>query len=137
MAAERYRSARAPRPDTLGLDHVQVAAPRGCEPAARAFYGGLLGLPEQDKPTELAGRGGVWFTLARGAALHVGVAEAGFSPAVKAHPALRAADEAALRMLADTLRRAGAPVRWDDPLPGVAARFFTDDPWGNRIELLC
>ena len=26
----------------LGIDHVQVAAPAGCEQAARAFYGGLL-----------------------------------------------------------------------------------------------
>jgi catechol 2,3-dioxygenase-like lactoylglutathione lyase family enzyme len=27
------------------LDHVQVAAPPGCEAAARAFYGELLGAP--------------------------------------------------------------------------------------------
>jgi hypothetical protein len=26
-------------------------------------------------------------------------------------------------------------VRWDARLPGVE-RFFTDDPWGNRVELL-
>ena len=25
----------------LGIDHVQVAAPRGCEAEARAFYGEL------------------------------------------------------------------------------------------------
>jgi len=29
---------------------------------------------------------------------------------------------------------AGAPVRWDDRLEGVR-RFYTEDPWGNRIEL--
>jgi catechol 2,3-dioxygenase-like lactoylglutathione lyase family enzyme len=44
-----------------GLDHVQVAAPPGCEAEARAFYGGLLGLPELEKPAALAGRGGAWF----------------------------------------------------------------------------
>ena len=35
-----------------GLDHVQVAAPRtpGTEEQARAFYGGLLGLREIEKP---------------------------------------------------------------------------------------
>ena len=44
-----------------GLDHVQVAAPPGCEPQARAFYGELLGLPELAKPAVLAGRGGCWF----------------------------------------------------------------------------
>jgi len=121
----------------LGLDHVQVAAPPGCEAAARAFYGELLGLGELEKPATLAGRGGVWFALTDGAALHVGVVASGFAAATKAHPALRAADEGTLRALADVLARAGAPVRWDEPLPGVAARFFTDDPWGNRLELLC
>jgi hypothetical protein len=32
----------------VGIDHVQVAAPPGCEERARAFYGGLLGLAELD-----------------------------------------------------------------------------------------
>jgi catechol 2,3-dioxygenase-like lactoylglutathione lyase family enzyme len=137
MAAERYRRGRAPRSNVLVLDHVQVAAPPGCEPAARAFYGDLLGLDELEKPAQLADRGGVWFALAGGAALHVGVADDGFGPATKAHPALRVPDEAALRALADSLAHAGAPVTWHGPLPGVAARFFTDDPWGNRLELLC
>jgi catechol 2,3-dioxygenase-like lactoylglutathione lyase family enzyme len=39
-----------------GIDHVQVAAPPGCEEQARAFYGGLLELPEVAKPEALAGR---------------------------------------------------------------------------------
>ena len=37
----------------VGLDHVQVAAPKGCEREARSFYGGLLGLPEIEKPEPL------------------------------------------------------------------------------------
>src|ERR1700761_2326993 len=85
MAAERYRSGRAP----LALDHVQVAAPTGSEPAARAFYGELLGLQEREEPAALADRGGVWFALAGAGTLHVGVVETGFAPAAKAHPALR------------------------------------------------
>jgi 4-hydroxyphenylpyruvate dioxygenase-like putative hemolysin len=40
------------------IDHVQVAMPAGEEAKARAFYGQLLGLPEQRKPPELAKRGG-------------------------------------------------------------------------------
>jgi catechol 2,3-dioxygenase-like lactoylglutathione lyase family enzyme len=64
------------------LDHVQVAAPPGCEAEARAFYGELLGLEEVEKPDSLRGRGGVWFQQ-----LHVGVEE-DFRPARKAHPAL-------------------------------------------------
>jgi catechol 2,3-dioxygenase-like lactoylglutathione lyase family enzyme len=35
------------------LDHVQLAAPPGCEEAARAFYGALLGLPEIPKPAPM------------------------------------------------------------------------------------
>ena len=121
----------------LSLDHVQVAAPPDCETQARAFYGELLGLPELPKPDALADRGGAWFALAGGAALHVGVVASGFTPATKAHPALRVGDEAALRGLADRITRAGAVVDWSEPLPGVTARLFTTDPWGNRIELLC
>ena len=65
--------------------------------------------------------------------LHVGV-EAGFSPARKAHPALRV-DPAELDRLAARLAAAGAPVIWGEALPG-ARRFYTADPWGNRLELL-
>jgi catechol 2,3-dioxygenase-like lactoylglutathione lyase family enzyme len=116
------------------LDHVQVAAPRGCEAQARRFYGELLGLAEIEKPAGLAGRGGVWFALASGAQLHVGVAE-DFTPAAKAHPGLRTGTVARLDELARRLAGAGAPVAWDPELPGVR-RFFTADPFGNRLELL-
>jgi catechol 2,3-dioxygenase-like lactoylglutathione lyase family enzyme len=107
---------------------VQVAAPPGCEPAARRFYGELLGLPELEKPEPLRPRGGVWFAVGA-QQLHVGVEEA-FAPARKAHPALRADD---LEALADRLAGAGHDVRWDDAVPG---RFFTEDPFGNRLELV-
>lgn len=114
------------------LDHVQLAAPPGCEARARAFYGELLGLTEVDKPVPLKRRGGVWFALGSGQ-LHIGVQEP-FAPARKAHPALRWS-EPDLRAVARRLDAAGAPVRWDEDVPGVL-RFYTDDPWGNRLELL-
>jgi catechol 2,3-dioxygenase-like lactoylglutathione lyase family enzyme len=116
-----------------GLDHVQVAAPPGCEQEARGFYGRLLGLPELEKPPELASRGGAWFACGA-QQLHVGV-ERDFSAAAKAHPALAVDSAAALNALAETLAGAGAPVNWDESLPDVR-RFFTEDPWGNRVELL-
>ncbi len=119
-----------------GLDHVQVAAPVGCETLARAFYGALLGLPELEKPERLRARGGVWFRLGPASELHVGVAEP-FAPATRAHPGLTVTDEAALRMLAGALAAAGHAVEWADPaeIPG-RARFHVADPWGNRLELL-
>lgn len=116
------------------LDHVQVAAPAGSETQARRFYAELLGLAEIEKPPALAGRGGVWFALAAGAQLHVGVA-GDFAPALKAHPALRIATVARLEMLGRRLAAVSAPVVWDSELPGVR-RFFTADPFGNRLELL-
>jgi catechol 2,3-dioxygenase-like lactoylglutathione lyase family enzyme len=110
----------------MRLDHVQVAAPPGCEADARRFYGELLGLTEVEKPEPLRARGGVWFEQ-----LHVGV-EKEFTPARKAHPALRVDD---LDALAGRLEAAGERVQWDESLPGVR-RFYTADPWGNRVELL-
>ena len=116
-----------------GLDHVQIAAPPGCEREARRFYGALLGLSELEKPAALQAGGGVWFA-AGGQELHVGVAD-DFAPAGKAHPGLRVGSDAELDALAGMLTDAGASVEWDDRLPG-RRRFVTSDPWGNRLELL-
>jgi catechol 2,3-dioxygenase-like lactoylglutathione lyase family enzyme len=116
-----------------GLDHVQVAAPPGCEAEARRFYGELLGLEELAKPAPLAARGGAWFACGA-QQLHVGIAEA-FAAARKAHPGLRVSDAAELERLAERLVHAGVDVRWDAELPQVR-RFYVDDPWGNRLELL-
>ena len=38
-------------------------------------------------------------------------------------------------MLAERLQDAGEQVVWDEALAGVR-RFYAQDPWGNRIELL-
>jgi catechol 2,3-dioxygenase-like lactoylglutathione lyase family enzyme len=114
------------------FDHIQIAAPAGCEEAARRFFGELVGLAEIEKPEPLRGRGGTWFALG-GRQLHVGV-EAEFTPARKAHVALRVG-AAELDELAERLAAAGFPVTWDDALPGER-RFYSADPWGNRIEFL-
>jgi catechol 2,3-dioxygenase-like lactoylglutathione lyase family enzyme len=106
----------------MRIDHVQVAAPPGCEEAARAFYGGLLGLREVEKPPALRARGGVWFEQ-----LHVGVEE-DFRPARKAHPAFVVGD-------LDSLAARIGEVQWDDELPGVR-RFYATDPFGNRLEFI-
>jgi len=117
----------------VGIDHVQIAAPSGCEAAARRFYGELFGMPEIPKPPELAARGGLWFQCGA-QQLHVGI-EPDFRPAKKAHPALRLRDLAAFQALRDRLAAAGVVTRDDVDVTGQA-RFFADDPWGNRIELV-
>jgi catechol 2,3-dioxygenase-like lactoylglutathione lyase family enzyme len=113
----------------IGLDHVQVAIPEGGEDQARAFFVGLLGMTEVPKPANLS-PSGCWF--AGGAvSLHIGV-DPDFCPATKAHPALLVHDLAGLRA---RLEAAGCVTRDDKPVAGYA-RFFTEDPFGNRIELM-
>jgi catechol 2,3-dioxygenase-like lactoylglutathione lyase family enzyme len=114
----------------IGLDHVQLAMPEGGEDKARAFYERVLGLPEQAKPANLARRGGVWFGKGD-LRVHLGV-EAGFRPARKAHPAFRVENLAELRARCEA---AGFPTVDDEPFPGYA-RFYVEDPFGNRIECL-
>ena len=113
----------------LGIDHVQVAAPPGCEAAARAFYGTVLGMDELAKPEAIRHRGGCWFR-AGAQELHVGV-EAPFTPAGKAHPGLLVSDLDAVRL---RLRAAGVEYDDDAKIAGVD-RLFVRDPFGNRIEL--
>jgi catechol 2,3-dioxygenase-like lactoylglutathione lyase family enzyme len=112
-----------------GIDHVQVAAPAGCEPDARAFYGELLGLEELPKPEALAARGGCCWFQAGAQELHIGV-EDPFTPARKAHPGLVVTD---LDALAARLTEAGIDVVWDEAIPGTK-RFHAVDPFGNRLE---
>ncbi len=114
----------------LRIDHVQLAMPSGQEDRARAFYAGLLGIPEVPKPAALQARGGVWFEAGE-AKIHLGVDPA-FHPARKAHPALVVRD---LRALVDCLRDAGVEVVEDDRLPGFQ-RVYVADPFGNRLELM-
>ncbi len=113
-----------------GLDHVQLACPRGSEDEARRFYGELLGLREIEKPEPLRSRGGVWFECGKTQQLHLGIEEP-FAPARKAHPALLVDGISTLEELAARLPE----VRWDEELPGFR-RFYTADPFGNRLELL-
>jgi catechol 2,3-dioxygenase-like lactoylglutathione lyase family enzyme len=113
----------------LGIDHVQVAVPRGSEAEARAFYGDLLGLEELPRPTTLPDRYGCWFRAGT-QELHIGFDEP-FHPARKAHPSFVVDDLAAL---VARLRALGTEATPDASIPGVE-RAFVYDPFGNRLEL--
>jgi catechol 2,3-dioxygenase-like lactoylglutathione lyase family enzyme len=112
------------------LDHVLLAMPAGRESEARDFYQGLLGIPEAIKPGNLSARGGCWFEDGD-LKVHLGV-EKNFAPARKAHPAFIVDG---LLKLEAKLRAAGCTVSYDEPLQGYD-RFFVNDPFGNRIELM-
>jgi catechol 2,3-dioxygenase-like lactoylglutathione lyase family enzyme len=111
-----------------GIDHVQIAAPEGCEAEARDFFGRLLGLEEIEKPPPLRARGGCWFKVGSHQ-LHIGVDEH-FRPATKAHPAFAVNH---IESLCADLKEAGVRCIWDETLVEVR-RFYAIDPWGNRLE---
>jgi catechol 2,3-dioxygenase-like lactoylglutathione lyase family enzyme len=113
-----------------GLDHIQLAMETGGEGRARGFYRDLLGMAEEAKPAALAGRGGCWFR-SEGAIVHLGV-EKDFRAQKKAHPAFCVTG---IDSVAQRLAASGHPVEWDATLPG-RQRFYTADPFGNRIELI-
>jgi catechol 2,3-dioxygenase-like lactoylglutathione lyase family enzyme len=112
------------------LDHIQLAMPANEEAKARAFYGDLLGLQEIEKPEPLRARGGCWFEVGT-QQLHLGV-EADFRPAKKAHPAFRVSNYEALQ---EKLIEKGFVVTPDTVLKDVE-RFYTHDPFGNRLEFI-
>ncbi len=114
----------------VGVDHVQLAMPAGREAEARAFYSGLLGIPEIAKPPVLAARGGAWFESGR-LKIHLGV-DRDFRPAQKAHPGLLVSG---LEALIERLCAAGLAIVDDEPLAGYL-RVFVNDPFGNRLELM-
>ena len=113
------------------IDHVQLAMPAGQEAKARDYYISVLGMTEIDNPPVLAKRGGAWFAAGH-VQIHLGVEE-DFRAAKKAHVALRVNKSEELRL---KLSRAGYPVKDDDAIPGTR-RFYTDDCFGNRIEIIC
>ncbi len=112
----------------IDIDHVQLAAPKGCEDEARDFFGRLLELEEIEKPEPLRARGGCWSKVGA-RQLHIGVDEP-FRPATKAHPAFAVRD---IEALFGALQKAGIKCLWDEAL-GNIRRFYANDPWGNRLE---
>jgi catechol 2,3-dioxygenase-like lactoylglutathione lyase family enzyme len=117
-------------PFTYSTHHVQLAIPPGSEDACRAFYVGVLGMIELQKPPVLAARGGLW-VRADALEIHLGVEE-DFRPAKKAHPGIHVAD---LDGLARRLTANEVTVTWDDDFPGHR-RFYAFDNAGNRLEFL-
>jgi catechol 2,3-dioxygenase-like lactoylglutathione lyase family enzyme len=114
----------------MRLHHVLLSIPPGGTDEARRFLTEALGLAEVPLPDALAGRVGAWFD---GGEMQVHIAEEdGFVPARRAHPAIEVDD---VDSVAARVREAGHRVEWDGLLPG-RRRFYTDDPFGNRVEIL-
>jgi catechol 2,3-dioxygenase-like lactoylglutathione lyase family enzyme len=115
----------------LGIDHVQITVPADAVTEARAFYCGLLGLHEVDKPAALQGRGGFWLQVGD-RQVHVGTEEGVERRATKAHVAYAVTDVTEWR---SRLAAAGVAILDGIPIPGYE-RFEFRDPFGNRVEMI-
>jgi catechol 2,3-dioxygenase-like lactoylglutathione lyase family enzyme len=114
------------------VQHVSIpVAPGGAE-AARAFYGGVLGLVEKRVPESLDASMLTWFAVGdQEHELHCFVDPAFENQATAAHLCLEVADIGALRK-----RIEDRGIAFDhDPAPiHNRPRSFVRDPFGNLIE---
>ena len=117
----------------VGLDHSFLTIHEGGEDEARGFYGDVLGLEEIPRPAGLERSGGIWFQ-AGGQELHLGTDNAHVAPR-RPHPGFRVGGSAELDELAERLVANRFVVDWDERIEG-RRRFYTRDPFGNRVELL-
>ena len=112
-----------------GIDHVQVAAPVGCEEEARDFYGNTIGMEEIPKPEELKNE------------VDVGLnAEIKKSILVSSGTLHQLKDSSSfyvneINEFKQTLIEQGVKVIDDYARPDVI-RFYVSDPFGNRIEFM-
>lgn len=113
------------------LNHAQITIPKGAEVQARAFYCGLLGLREIEKPDSLKGRGGFWVEIGD-MQIHLGIEDGIDRQATKAHLAYQVDDVGHWRRLMQTQ---GFEIGDSVPIPGFE-RFEMRDPFGNRIEFI-
>lgn len=112
-----------------GVHHVQITIPPGAETAARAFWCGVMGLTEIDKPESLRDRGGLWLQ-AGNQQLHLGIEETTIRS--RSHVAWQVSGLARWR---EKLLGAGVETEAGIPIPGYD-RFEFRDPFGNRVELI-
>lgn len=115
----------------IGLHHVQVTIPKGAEDEGRAFYCGILGLPEVEKPTSLKGRGGFWLRLGD-QELHIGTEDGFDRTKTKAHIAYQVND---IEYWRNRLKENHIEILSSIPIPGFE-RFECRDPFGNRLEMI-
>jgi catechol 2,3-dioxygenase-like lactoylglutathione lyase family enzyme len=114
----------------MRLQHVSLAIARDGADAARAFYGGLLGLEEKPVPPKLDPNQLVWFSVGGDRELHL--MRTGDEPPPNAHLCL--AVDAGLDELRDKLEAAGIETRTPTEIVG-RPRFMCHDPFGNLVEL--
>jgi len=114
----------------MRIDHIQLAFPEGQVDKARQYFVKVWGMIEDERPSGLHKSEGAWFRKGH-CIIHVGM-DPNFKAQKKGHPAIIVDD---IDSFAETLQEHNYEVRWNESIDGVK-RFFTDDPFGNRIEII-
>jgi catechol 2,3-dioxygenase-like lactoylglutathione lyase family enzyme len=114
----------------MRLQHVSIPIDVDGDDAARAFYGGLLGMEERDVPPRLDPSELIWFRAGGDNELHL--IKQGRLDLGPAHFCFVVdGDLDAVRARLDE----GGVETWDTtPIVG-RPRFFARDPFGNTLEL--
>ncbi len=118
-------------PRIVGIQHVALTVPAERLEDARAFYSGLLGLEEAQRPEAELGRPGIWYRLG-GMELHIQCRDGAPLETSDRHPGLVVDDLEAIRA---HLKANGLEVIEAPSLMG-RERFFCRDPFGNRLEFM-
>ena len=113
------------------LHHAAVIVPTDRLAEARRFYGDLLGLRETERPEADLDSPGVWYDLGENE-LHIQCRDDAPTDESDRHPAFIIGDVASLK---DRLREQGVEVL-DAPTLMGRERFFSRDPFGNRLEFM-
>ena len=115
----------------IRLQHASVPMTTGGNDKARHFYGETLGLTEIQPPSVLGNERFVWFTIGdSGDEIHVYTDDRGPNSPGQ-HVCLQVEDQVAVR---ETLESNGYETSDTDVIPN-RPRFFTTDPFGNRVEI--
>jgi catechol 2,3-dioxygenase-like lactoylglutathione lyase family enzyme len=115
----------------IAIQHVALTVPTERIEEARAFYGGLLGLKERERPAAELGRPGIWYQVGA-LELHIQCRDGAPPDDSDRHPALIVDDVPAMRA---HLQSNAVEIIEAQPLTG-RERFFCRDPFGNRIEFM-
>jgi catechol 2,3-dioxygenase-like lactoylglutathione lyase family enzyme len=110
-------------------DHIHICVAPDRLEEARAFYTGVIGLEEIERPNHLFSSKGYWFNIAD-IQFHIGV-EQPLERSIR-NTAFEVKDVKAARKFLEAHQ---IEIVEEPPMPG-RERFAFIDPFGNRMELL-
>ena len=113
------------------LHHVNITVPTELEPAAKEFYGSVLGLRQVPKPAA-ARQSGAWYQIGANQ-LRLSIKADSGGVQSSRHVCFTVSN---LEVAEKRFRDAGVEIIPDPrPIPG-SPRFYVRDPGGNQLEIV-